>query len=408
MATSDWMGGGKLRRHQRRHHNLALLGSRRLGTNALWELGNTLIRKPNQVCNSQITNQSGHWKITSAISVSRKASLIQACITACMTFFQAEGYSISSVWSYRHRRTRLEWHRIQGHSINPSGCSDTYFISQIAFLIVNNVWIHTVTQYRTNWLQWQFLAVLEGVTVSKYICISFILCQHWCWKMKMDLSKIQPRFEGCCTWHQMREPSLKVGRFPVVVVVIWTVSLKEAHFWKTSLSVKRVNWKVSENRRKREWQTRAADGQRSCWSAPSLLLFNEPITCHPSRGFQQDFSKHFHIQTMRYVDAGIEVAQKCSVNGAHSGSVIMWFNLDLRIESWNHSAFAPILTEHFCATSISGIDLQDFRFLKSYGSDKKLISMVHFGAFPGAVGENEVVAVADFPDDSMMKHKTGF
>ena len=36
----------------------------------------------------------------------------------------------------------------------------------------------------------------------------------------------------------------------------------------------------------------------------------------------------------------------------------LWFNFESGIESWNHSAWASLLTEYFGATSIQGVDLR--------------------------------------------------
>ena len=46
-----------------------------------------------------------------------------------------------------YRLPRLQWHRLQWHSIRPSGYSDTFLISQMAFLIVKHVWM----QWHSVW-----------------------------------------------------------------------------------------------------------------------------------------------------------------------------------------------------------------------------------------------------------------
>ena len=38
--------------------------------------------------------------------------------------------------------------------------------------------------------------------------------------------------------------------------------------------------------------------------------------------------------------------------------MIWWFNSQIQTESQNQSACAPLLTEHFCATSIPGVDVR--------------------------------------------------
>ena len=43
--------------------------------------------------------------------------------------------------------------------------------------------------------------------------------------------------------------------------------------------------------------------------------------------------------------------------------MIWWFNSQIQIESKNQSACAPLLTEHFCATSIPGVDVRHSYYL---------------------------------------------
>ena len=61
--------------------------------------------------------------------------------------------------------------------------------------------------------------------------------------------------------------------------------------------------------------------------------------------------------------------------------MIWWFNSQIQIESQNQSACAQLLTEHFCATSIPGVDVRHWKSLASLNNSALLFNLLKWSPF---------------------------
>ena len=85
----------------------------------------------------------------------------------------------------------------------------------------------------------------------------------------------------------------------------------------------------------------------------------QTVQPHYSIGGNEEIKfDHIYDVSMTYVHAVDRGCAKMFRQWLSKDSMILLFNSRIQIESPNHSASAPLLTEYFCATSIHGMDVR--------------------------------------------------